>query len=371
MISALDAMADRPRAVAVWGDELKSANALETARIIVSMLPHVESLAREKHGLNAYITDNLDEPPFVFSHDLLLRGYEAVLSLPSSYERDMLQRNYELALGNYAEADTLLDRARDNPYDDRRATAAHFSGAWIESRLMWKSHPPHIVNIPQQRCVFIGCDYKYFLRFGMSLARSLAAAPIHFHIFDLPHGKQDYVKEYCASMSWEDTGYADRPDARFYYASARLCRFYQIMNLSRVPMIFLDADMWQGNPMNGLWQMLDANDICLYRMPGRMQFHTQINASVVGVNPTANGLRFLFLVANYIMRVLQDGLPTPWCLDQIALHCVLRHMQREAIAAEAWPCHTENWFSGIFCPQKIAVDSPYMKQWKLMKEKWS
>jgi hypothetical protein len=99
-------------------------------------------------------------------------------------------------------------------------------------------------------------------------------------------------------------------------------------------------------------------------MPGRLHFHQQMNASVTGF--TQNGIPYLRRVAGYIAKCFQTNV-IPWCLDQIALSCVLRQMQTEGTGPRAiavGPTVYDGTFDAMLMPQKCTQDSPHHERWK-------
>jgi hypothetical protein len=342
---------------------------------IIDNLDHFEFVERQKRGLQNWITSDLDEPPILFNRGAVVEGYQKCLSMPASAESLQTLARYELVRGNYLAADLALCEAVQFGDVDRRLSCAHFSEEWflnLPNAPMLS--PITICSVPDRPAIFIGCDYKYYLKYALGLARSLTHYGcdwIHFHLMDVPTGADPDVVADKACKNWSlsiEVSPDLRCEGRYYYAAARLVALYQIASASGVQLVSLDADMWCNMPLGPIWEVLSDVDCALYRMPRRTFFHTQINASIVGINPSS--LFFLKNVADYISSVLLDGDHPPWCLDQIALYCTLRYMQPKGLKAGAFPCIAENWFEGIFCPQKIAADSPYKSQWRVMSERW-
>ena len=339
------------------------------ARTLALLLPHLEAEARTAAGLSYYSTDDLDELPFIHSrakaaqmHANILEWFErdkssdAVLNLAASY----------FAQHDYVLTDQFLDHVRGKL--EHRAAAAHFTGDWFNG--LEAGLAPFVGDLPPvfpvvtdasvDRRVFVGCDAGYFAKYGVTMAKSLGKtnAVVHFHIFDSDGTVEakalDGICQYTMTSEWVRIGAADK--AKFYYAPIRLVRMAALCQ-DGIPTIMLDADTMCTGSLDGMFERLENHDAVLCRMPGRMHFHTQMNASVVGIAPV--GLGYLNRVAAYIAKCFRQGM-SPWCLDQIALNCTLRNMQMNGPvnAVACGPGVYDGTFDCVVNPQKVDEHNP-------------
>ena len=370
---------DRPAVIAVIAEYLveHAADPVALSKGLALQLPYLESEARRTRGLNEYSAGDVDEPPFQFSQGTVARWIEAcearLVVDDNRFAAYSALAWVDHALRDYAAADDNLAKARDYP-GDPRISAAHFTGPWfddIERAISDNMKPAATLkaaSVRTARRVYVGCDEKYFNEYGVILARSLAGQDLcaHFHVYDMaePNAVMDRLYSLFRmnfALTTERTSFTDIEQAKHYYASARLIRMAQQMEMDNIPTVMLDADLMLGGSLGRLFERLDNADIILCRMPGRIPFHTQFNASVVGINPRG-GRRYLKRVAGFIAKSYLDR-RVPWCLDQIALLCTLREMQSRGQGPRSAACGPFVYDGSMspktaLWPQKLTVDNP-------------
>ena len=381
----------RPNIIAAISDYLRllSADDLEgRTKALALQLPYLEAERRvTMAGVSDYSADTVDEAPFRMSpeqHAFItyahawLREKECASSLSFAAKAHFIS-------GQYAQADAVLERLRAY-HADLRDTEARFGGEWFddlddaaerfEKKLPALNVLLDVTGKLKANRVFIGCDWAYYEKHGIGLANSLKdndvwqnpgwRTPLHVHWFtDGPDGTRANLQ----GMSCEKAPVQGEP-ARFYYAAIRLFRLWQLMERDGKTTIMLDADVFVGKPMDELFDRLEAADVALCRMPGRLHFHTQFNASVVGF--TKRSLPYLRRVAGYIAKCFEAN-RVPWCLDQIALSCVLREMQSRGDAPKAiavGPGVYDGTYNAMLWPQKVGPDSEWLPRWQAAQAKW-
>lgn len=367
-------------------------NPRQLVQALEIQLPYAESVERAKRGLSIYSAEDglngelgCDEPVFRYvgpKLEVWVRAVDEIgVALPLSFK--------SFVRGDLPACERYLDLAGRGQIDPRFA-AAHFapsSGSpsgdgiggtdgepnWFDGIETWLA--PFIGKLPQVRWkpnpksnpkstrrVFIGCDQAFFDKYGIGLQRSFersgTKADLHIHIYDGGPG-------WGFADSAEKTILAGQPTAKFYYAAIRLIRFYELMLRDPCPTIMLDADLFVGKPLDGLFDRLEATDVALCRMPGRMQFHAQFNASCFGVNPTAAGMAYLKRVAAYIAKGF--GTIVPWCFDQLSLLCTLREMQSCGVGPRTiavGPGVYDGTYNAALWAQKVGQHHPEYLLWK-------
>ncbi len=389
---------------AVFGDRRKAIQRLSqfldavqgnpelTARALSLLLPHAEAEARIQAGLNYYSSENLDESPFIYSKfelDAYRRATMDWVSYGSEAQCRIDWASIAFVDGDYKTTDSRLDPVRGQA--TTQLSAVHFTGKWfddldvvLEQFVAALPTVRHVVteddcpgfynldaNLHGTRRVFIGCDPGYFHQYGIVLAHSLKQTPCqpHFHIFDSDGTVEAAVLREILprfTLTCERVNMGEPANAKFYYAPVRLIRMAQLMGDSG-PVVMLDADVMCGQSLKPLFDRLESHDAILCRMPGRVPYHTQINASVVGIAP--GGQKYLRRVAGYIAKCFRENC-VPWCLDQIALNCTLRRWRDDVDAVACGPLVYDGGFDAMICPQKIDERSPELARWREMRGKF-
>lgn len=350
-------------------------------KAVALKIPYVEAEKRVALGQSDYSTDDVDEPPFVhaamdaeflriFAHNWLQRA-----PLPSAY---VFAAKAGMIAGDYEGVGPLLRQARQCRIDPRN-DAVYFGGDFFKD--MDEAAPRFVNKLPPvqfpkisgvSRRIFLGCDHRFYLKHGAALVRSLRdegswGPAIHLHVYDPPVGFSAPADVYCSTEYPRVGG----DTAKLYYAAIRLVRLWQLMESDGIPTIMLDADLFVGKPLHDLFDRLEKVDVALCRMPGRLHFHTQFNASVVGFN--ASSLSYLRRVAGYVAKCFEMNV-VPWCLDQISLNCILREMQGRGVGPKTvavGPGVYDGTYNAALWPQKVTPDSPYFDKWKDASERFA
>lgn len=324
-------------------------------------LPYIESLEREAKGLSAYSSIDANEPEFRFCGEFL-----------ASWERETERAALPLGLAklafltrSWAECDVYLDKSGRGTIDPRYG-AARFAGSWFDKTVTaverYEDWMPVTVYAPDQgrqsRRVFAACDEPFHVKYGQWLGSSYALtntrADFHLHLYD------GAANKWGIGRSAEGTGHVGKDSARFYYAAARIIRLYQLMLRDPKPTIMVDADLFVTGSLDDVFKRLEGADIALCRMPGRLPFHTQMNASVFGVNPTEKGMEFLRRAAGFIAQSWLDKRHNVWCLDQLSLLCTLREMQSRDSGPDVvavGPSVYDGTYRAALAPQKVSKHS--------------
>jgi hypothetical protein len=189
---------------------------------------------------------------------------------------------------------------------------------------------PDVIDVKTQDfdgpVIYLACDMAYFTQFAKPLLGSIdAVAPgsnVHLHVMNAGD-----VQAFCATLSSTKIAISTEtcPAEKTYYHAARFIRMYQYLVRYKQPLWLMDVDGLLNQDPRPLF---DAEaDVSLVGHAGRFEPWFQFNASVVGVNPTQNGIKYLRLVAGYISH-FRDKLW--WGIDQMALYGVYEHLKGTA-----------------------------------------
>jgi tetratricopeptide (TPR) repeat protein len=183
--------------------------------------------------------------------------------------------------------------------------------------------------------IFLGSDPVYFERFTLPLMRSFrmhnASLHLHAHLLDGEPNLWERLSALAAeaagprvSMSAEQS---NAGGSKLYYASVRYIRAYQHLKVHGRPLWVMDVDTTVNRDPAESFGNLAAFDIALWGCPDWLEPWNKVQASLVGLMPTAQGLNFSRLVAAFIAAWHRVG-GLRWCTDQAALFGVYAYLHR-------------------------------------------
>ncbi len=206
--------------------------------------------------------------------------------------------------------------------------------------------PAHLMSMGSTEkaryVVYVGCNADYFCKYGVVFVNSYAANSavgnaLHLHIID-PHERFNQalsdVARRLPTLNLVVTterapldAAADPGNTRTYYASARFIQLAGLLAHYRKPMLMFDVDAIVEAPLDRLLDHVGDRDLGLVLREPVDSPWLDIIAYIVGARPTPAALEYLRRVRGYILHFLQRR-QMPWGLDQTALYCALKMMQR-------------------------------------------
>jgi tetratricopeptide (TPR) repeat protein len=279
--------------------------------------------------------------------DALAELDEAARIAPEDLQIDV-RRGCTLAeLGRYDEAQAAFARAAavSPPYHrliafDRATYDAISSGA--PAAFSWRDAVTPDAS-GATGVVLVSADAAYARKYAFACVRSLAAHAdphtiIHVHVYDPVErvvadleaaAREAGVQRLAITTEVSPFG-ADAPQRRkSYYACGRLLHLPEWLERYALPIVSLDADIVVEAPPEAL---LDAAGVDL-RLNLRHSIDApwlDIVANIIVAFPTAAARGYLEAVGRYVWRYLQVE-DDPWLLDQSALYCAHRMMQRYGV----------------------------------------
>lgn len=230
----------------------------------------------------------------------------------------------------------LLEAVRFEPgfYDELRA--------FTDSDLT-RTLPPVINVVPLvpdgKGILYLSCNFTYFRGFALpmivSMRENSPQTPVHIHIMDATEDEVALARTFLErlspikfALSIERPGLANAPvqEARSYYHAVRFIRFYEHLRHYGVPLWLMDVDAVINANLDGLFSMLEGNDVAMRIRPGRKEPWNQFNACVVGAGTSDASLEYFRLIAAYLAYFFQrNGLR--WGIDQLAMYGVFADME--------------------------------------------
>jgi len=175
-------------------------------------------------------------------------------------------------------------------------------------------------SYPTAGGLFLGCDLKYFAKYGIPLLVSLSLhsnkAPIHIHFFGSdPSGVSAVLSRINikSSLTYEDaSAYIERTSIapERYFHAARLIRFAEAIEQSTCPLWMADVDALATGPLPET-----KRPLALRVRAGRIEPWNQFSACLV------NGSRDSLPYFRRVSEILKADLPHAWWgMDQYALY---------------------------------------------------
>jgi tetratricopeptide (TPR) repeat protein len=245
-------------------------------------------------------------------------------------------------LGRFEEANRHADRGTLITCGDFELTSSriiHFPSSAasnaqepVEPFIRRVSHEPYEVA-DADAVYFIACDSRYFLLFGEALANSLvrrAGARLMFHIHLVnPEPAAEALLERlranlplpiaCSRENVDLSAFGKR-QRRTYLSCARYLVLPTLLERYALPMLVADADQLVVRDLRNLLLELGSHDVGLLRFDDQIaNILALISASIVGVNSTPKGLRFVRTLSDTLVGRMLDPVGLSWHLDQAGL----------------------------------------------------
>ena len=185
-------------------------------------------------------------------------------------------------------------------------------------------------------------DARYFRKYGVTFVNSFAqnAAQdrlLHLHILDPDSEFATFLERLLQRVKLPNIAatyeYAPMDDSadfnlrRTFYSCARFLRLNSLLAGYRTPIACLDIDTVFEAPLDPL--IATAGDVGLVQREPRDSPWLDIVANAVLARNTQQAGRYLAAVSSYVRHFMRRG-KLYWHLDQIALYCVLKMMERFA-----------------------------------------
>ena len=187
----------------------------------------------------------------------------------------------------------------------------------------------------------ISCNPPYVRKYGLSFIRSFADQTggdnaLHLHIYDPDDTILDEVENVlsrsrltrCAVTTESCPFPAHHAQQRkAYYACGRLVHLPYWLDHYRCPILSLDVDFIVTSVLDGLVAAARQCDVGLNRRDPVDSPWLDVIANIIVANPTPASRRYFATVGNYALNYLGRE-PAAWLVDQSALYCVLKMMER-------------------------------------------
>ncbi len=208
--------------------------------------------------------------------------------------------------------------------------------------------PPQVLrDLTQQGefryVVLISCDPLYMRKYGLPYIRSFAEHAqgdnlLHVHVYDPDDRIVDEVRQVAQqaglarfAMSSEASPFTqdDAQRRKSYYACGRLMHLPYWLKCYQRPVLSLDVDIIVKAGLDSLIDAAAGNDLALNRREPIDSPWLDVIANIIVANPTAAARRYLATAGNYALQWVERERDA-WLVDQTALFCVLKMMERYA-----------------------------------------
>ena len=264
---------------------------------------------------------------------------------------------------------TLVELGREDDAQQAFAQSAGVAGKFTYSRLVAFDRatfdasvaavrtvaPPRMLQDPPPQAgyryvVLISCDPAYMRKYGFAFIRSFAEHAqgdnlLHVHVYDPDERIVDESRAVAReaglarfAMSTDSCPYpqSEKQQRKSYYACGRLVHLPFWLDTYQRPVLSLDVDIIVKAGLDSLIDAAAGNDLALNRREPIDSPWLDVIANIIVANPTAAARRYLTTVGNCALKWIErerEG----WLVDQTALFCVLKMMQRYAQPpAVAW-----------------------------------
>jgi tetratricopeptide (TPR) repeat protein len=217
-------------------------------------------------------------------------------------------------------------------------------------RRVW--HEPPLAAAGAEAIYVIGCDSRYFLLFGEALATSLArrsgaSLALHVHLVNPDQAaeallerlrkKQALLPILCSRENVELSTLGER-QRRTYLSCARYLILPELLERYGRPMLVADADQLVVGDLRALLRELGEHDVGLLRDDRQIDnIVALISASVLGVNYSPNGRRFVRTLYETVVGRMADPAGLSWHLDQAGLAVAhLWHSEIKTLRLPMW-----------------------------------
>ena len=186
------------------------------------------------------------------------------------------------------------------------------------------------------------CDGGYFKKYGATFLNSFArnaarGKRLHLHILDPPAGLDAFINDLTSNTGLANVAVttgsvplsASGNDGRrkTFYSCARFFHLNRLLEQYHATVACFDVDTIFEAPIDGLLASTAGKDVGLIQRSPPDSPWLDIVANIVVANPGAMARRYFAAVENFITHFAERG-EWYWHLDQIALNCVLKMMER-------------------------------------------
>jgi len=189
----------------------------------------------------------------------------------------------------------------------------------------------------------ISCNPPYVRKYGFPFIRSFAErgqgdSLLHLHIYDPDATILDEVESLMSrsgvaryAVTTETCPFPpqETKQRKAYYACGRLAHLPYWLDRYRCPILSLDVDFIVESALDGLVDAAQQCDIGLNLRDPVDSPWLDVIANIIVANPTTAARRYFAAVKNYALTYLRRE-PEAWLVDQSALYCVLKMMERFA-----------------------------------------
>ncbi len=198
------------------------------------------------------------------------------------------------------------------------------------------------ISAPFDAVVMACCDARYFYKYGVTFVHSYAQNAarrklLHLHVLDPDEGFADYLERLLTrlqlsniAVTYEYAPVDEEPDfnlRRTFYSCARFLRIGSLLRHYQRTIACFDIDTVFEAPIDDMLEGVATMDVGLIRRDPPDSPWLDIVANIVIAKNTERTQRYFSAVGNFIRHFVGRG-KLFWHLDQIALYCVLKMMER-------------------------------------------
>jgi tetratricopeptide (TPR) repeat protein len=189
----------------------------------------------------------------------------------------------------------------------------------------------------------ISCNPPYVRKYGFPFIRSFAecgqgASLLHLHIYDPDETILDEVQNLMSTsglayyaVTTETCPFPahETKQRKAYYACGRLVHLPHWLDHYQRPLLSLDVDFIVESTLDGLIAAAQGCDVGLNPRDPVDSPWLDVIANIIVANPTMASRHYFAAVKNYALGYLRREREA-WLVDQSALYCVLKMMERFA-----------------------------------------
>ena len=277
-----------------------------------------------------------------------LSQLDIAADLDADYEVDLRRGCTLVELGRYDEARQAYARSAAGAGSPVYPRLVAFDRSTFESIAgVGPAVPPPDVAVADvapddaRGVVLVSFDSSYARKYGFPFLRSYAEHAnlshlVHVHLFDPDAGIVEEIRNVARkaalgrlTVTTQACPYGpEAPQQRkAYYACGRFLQLPYWLERYRRPILSLDADIIVQAPLDTLFEGAPGTDVRLNpRHPSESPW-LDVVANVIVAYPTPAARAYFAAVGNYTLAYLERE-TDPWFIDQAALFCVLKMMQR-------------------------------------------
>jgi hypothetical protein len=216
-------------------------------------------------------------------------------------------------------------------------------------RRLWHEQPTAAADA--EAVYVVGCDSRYFILFGEALVTSLARRAgarfaLHFHLVNPDPAAEALMERLratsalpivCSRESTDLSALGER-QRRTYLSCARYLMLPELLERYAKPMLIADADQLVVADLRGLLLELSKHDVGVLRNDREIDsLLALISASVLAVNHTPAGGRFVRTLCDTVTERMADPAGLGWHLDQAGLAVAhLWHSEIRTLRLPVW-----------------------------------